>query len=103
MILRRWTARATAEGARQYMDHFRQTVLPELARVDGHQGSYLLQRVDGAHIELTVMTRWTSMDAIRAFAGDVLEKAVVEPRAQEVLASFDVAVSHHDVVVDTVG
>lgn len=103
MILRRWTARATAEGVQQYVDHFRQSVLSESARVDGLQGAYLLRRVDDAHVELTVITMWPSMDPIRALAGDAPQRAVVEPRAREVLASLDEAVSHHEVVIETVG
>lgn len=42
MVVRRWTARATADGAQQYEAHFRGSVLPELASVDGHRGAYLL-------------------------------------------------------------
>ena len=103
MILRRWTARATAEGARQYEAHFRAAVLPELAGVDGHHGAYLLQRAaDDGGVEIIVMTLWASMDAIRGFAGEAADQAVVEPRAREVLDKFDETVSHHEVVVDTV-
>jgi heme-degrading monooxygenase HmoA len=103
MILRRWGARANADGARQYEVHFRDSVLPELARIDGHCGAYLLHRVDGTDIELTVMTLWTSMNAVRAFAGDNPQVAVVEGRAREVLSTFDEVVTHHDVVADTIG
>jgi len=48
------------------------------------------------------MTLWTSMDAVRAFAGDAPEAAVVEPPAREALDTFDETVSHHEVMVDTV-
>lgn len=103
MILRRWSARANADGAQQYEVHFRQSVLPALARVDGHCGAYLLQRVDGAHVELTVMTLWTSMDAVRAFAGENPDIAVVEDRARAVLTALDERVTHHEITVATVG
>ena len=103
MILRRWVARADAEGARQYEEHFRGAVLPELALIEGHRGAYLLNRADGTHVEVTVMTLWTSMDAVRAFAGDSSQVAVVEDRAREVLVAFDETVTHHEVVAATVG
>ena len=102
MIVRRWAARATAEGVQKYETHFRQSVLPELARIDGHRGAYLLQSNDDGLIEIIVLTLWTSMDAVRAFAGDAPEEAVVEPPAREALVAFDQAVSHHEVLVDTV-
>ncbi|MFL5975429.1 MAG: hypothetical protein ACJ76G_09860 [Solirubrobacterales bacterium] len=40
------------------------------------------------------MTRWASLHAIRTFAGDELETAVVEPEAQSVLADYDRRVHH---------
>jgi hypothetical protein len=38
------------------------------------------------------------MDAIRAFAGDDLARAVVEPEAAAVLTRFDQEVRHYEVV-----
>jgi hypothetical protein len=35
---------ATVDGARAYEEHFRRTVLPELAGIDGWQGAYLVRR-----------------------------------------------------------
>ena len=45
------------------------------------------------------MTLWESMDAIRQFAGEQVDQAVVEPEARAVLRSFDTTVSHHEVLV----
>jgi hypothetical protein len=45
------------------------------------------------------MTLWASLDAVRAFAGGAAQTGVVEPRAREVLTSFDIEVTHHEVVV----
>lgn len=41
------------------------------------------------------------MDAIRAFAGDDVESAVVEPEAVAALVSFDRTVQHYEVVQET--
>jgi heme-degrading monooxygenase HmoA len=49
-------------------------------------------------VEFLVLTRWASMDAIRAFAGDDVGKAVVEPEAVQALLSFDRTVQHYEVV-----
>jgi heme-degrading monooxygenase HmoA len=105
MILRRWTARATNHGAREYETHFRESVLPALAALAGHRGAYLLRRVDGdsADVELTVMTLWNSMEDVQAFAGDNPQHAVVEPHARQALTTFDELVSHHELIVNTTG
>lgn len=44
------------------------------------------------------MPCWESMDAIRRFAGDEPERAVVEPEARAVLKTYDDFVSHYEVV-----
>ncbi len=50
-----------------------------------------------------MLTLWDSLEAITRFAGANLDHAVVEPAAQAALASYDPTVTHHTVVVDTVG
>jgi heme-degrading monooxygenase HmoA len=104
VIVRAWHATATAEGADAYSEHFTRTVLPELQRIDGYRGAYLLRRDhDDTHVRLQVLTLWDSLGAIRSFAGANLENAVVEPAAQAALVAYDSTVTHHTVVVDTVG
>ena len=103
MIVRAFHATATAEGADAYHQHFTRSVLPALQRIDGYRGAYLLRRDRDSHVELQVLTLWDSLGAISRFAGTDLEHAVVEPAAQAVLASYDPTVTHHTVVVDTVG
>jgi heme-degrading monooxygenase HmoA len=102
VIVRAWHATTTAEGADAYREHFTGTVLPELQRIDGYQGAYLLRRDHDPHVRLQVLTLWDSLEAIRAFAGANLENAVVEPAAQAALVSYDSTVTHHTVVVNTV-
>jgi heme-degrading monooxygenase HmoA len=103
VIVRAFHATATAEGADAYREHFTRSVLPDLQCIDGYQGAYLLRRDHDGHVELQVLTLWDSLEAIRRFAGANLEHAVVEPTAQAVLASYDPTVTHHIVMVDTVG
>jgi heme-degrading monooxygenase HmoA len=98
MIERMWSARTTRAGAVQYADHFRRIVVPELAAIDGYRGARLLEReVDGV-IEVLVVTRWHSLDAIRAFAGDELDRAVVHDEAARLFSDFDSKVRHFGVV-----
>ncbi|MEO8553993.1 MAG: bifunctional helix-turn-helix transcriptional regulator/GNAT family N-acetyltransferase [Kofleriaceae bacterium] len=98
MIVRSWTATTTRKHAAAYRAHLEQHVLPGLRALDGFAGAALLTRELGREIELVVQTRWRSRDAVRAFAGDDLGKAVVEPAAREVLTRFDERAEHHDVV-----
>jgi heme-degrading monooxygenase HmoA len=102
MTVRTWSATADAAGAGNYSRYFTGTLLPELRKLAGFEGAYLLRRdLDGdGTVELTAHTFWESPEAIRAFAGDDITVAVVEPEAQAMLLSFDRSAAHRSVVVD---
>jgi heme-degrading monooxygenase HmoA len=74
--------------------------MPELIRLAGYRGALVLRRRVEGGTELEVLTFWTSMAAIRRFAGDIIDRAVVEPAAKAVLTRFDSRVRHFDVVLD---
>jgi mannose-6-phosphate isomerase-like protein (cupin superfamily) len=96
MIARRWRGWADDPAAADaYMAHFDEAVRPKLEGTGGFVDA-TVERVgaDRARIEIVVVTRWTSLDAIRAFAGEQLDTAVVEPEAQSVLADYDRRVHH---------
>lgn len=102
-ILRRWTARATHDGARAYVRYFDQTLSSALAQIPGHLGALVMTRdldADGA-VEIVVETSWTSHAAITAFAGPEPTRAVVEVEARPLLTDFDENVTHHEIRLDT--
>jgi heme-degrading monooxygenase HmoA len=72
----------------------------ELRALPGFLGAYLSKRPIGDRIEFLVLTRWQSLDAIRAFAATDPEKAVVEPGAVAALVDFDATVQHYEVLED---
>jgi len=97
-ILRLWKARSTVEKAGEYVQYATTKVFPVLSAIEGHRGAYLLRRTLNGATEFVVLTLWQSMEAVRRFAGDNPEKAVVDPPARAILASFDDSVTHFEVV-----
>ena len=102
MIARFWKARATPDRAREYEAYLRSTVVPELTAIHGYHGVTLLERERGGIVDVTVITWWESLEAIRAFAGEAAETAVVHDSAARMLLDFDREVSHHEVIVHSV-
>jgi heme-degrading monooxygenase HmoA len=102
MVVRTWRGRTESSRQQLYPEHFRRTVLPELKAIEGFLGASLLSQQQGGEVEFLVLTRWTSMDAIRAFAGEDMDKAVVEPAAIAALTSYDRTVCHYT-VLDEIG
>ena len=100
MIARVWTARTTPARVAAYAEHLRTRVLPQLRRLDGYAGASLLRRDADGGTELIVVTRWRSLDAVRAFAGDDPDVAVVEDEAAAVLSRYDTRVRHYEIVTE---
>ena len=100
MIARVWTARATESNAQEYRQHFERHVLPALRSIDGYVAGSLLTRPDSGAVEILVLTRWRSLDAIQAFAGTDLDRAVVADEAAPLFISWDERVRHYAVETD---
>lgn len=98
-ILRHWSARTTGAQLPKYLEHFSKSVLPELRRVPGYLGANVsIRRTDG-EAEIFVETIWRSLEAIRAFAGEDIEAAVVAPEAAALLKDFDRRVRHTEIAL----
>ncbi|MGH7516474.1 MAG: antibiotic biosynthesis monooxygenase [Gemmatimonadales bacterium] len=100
MILRAWRGYASPSNAEAYPRHVLDQVRLQLEGLAGLRGLYLLRRLADVEVEYQVLTLWDSMDAIRAFAGPALERAVVEPEARAVLVRFDSEVRHYEVLAE---
>lgn len=101
MIVRLWRGWAPAATADQYQTHVTTAVFPKLRRIDGFAGARVLRRAAGHRVEFLVMTEWASWDAVRAFAGESPEVAVVEPEARAVLSDFDEHVQHFELAFES--
>jgi heme-degrading monooxygenase HmoA len=99
MIERTWSARTdTRKAGLAYAEYFQRVVLPELAAVPGYRGARLLQRDLRGGTEIVVISRWDSLDAIRGFAGDNIDHAVVHTEAAALFSDYDHSVRHFEVV-----
>ncbi len=102
LTVRTWSATASPSGAEDYSRYFADTLLPQLRELPGFAGAYLLRRdlgQDGT-AELTAHTFWESREAIRAFAGEDITVAIIEPEARAMLLDFDRSATHRSVVTD---
>lgn len=103
MIARTWRGWATRSTADAYQRHYETEVTGHLRQIPGFRGARLLRRDTGGpggEVEFTSVTCFDTMDAVRAFAGDTPDRAVVEDAARRALTRWDDHVTHHEVVVD---
>ena len=100
MPARLWHGWASPAKADAYEELLRGEVLPGIQRIDGHRGAYLLRRDAGEEVEFVTITLFDSIDAVRAFAGDDVEAAVVPPAARALLSHFDERSVHYEIRID---
>ena len=99
MIARLWHGWAKPENADGYEELLRSEVLPGIHRLGGHRGAYLLRRERDGRVEFVTMTLFDDLDAVRAFAGEDYEAAVVPLAARALLDEFDERSEHFEVVL----
>ena len=97
MISRHWKGVARPGKAEAYESHLRGDTFPHLAGLAGFVRATILRREVAEGTEFQVVTLWHSLEAIRAFAGDHLDAAVVPPGVQAMLVRYDARVEHYEV------
>ena len=100
MIARIWHGWTSPENAYAYEEFLRTKMFPSIHRVQGYLGADLLRREDGQEIAFVTITRFESLDAVRAFAGENYERAVVEPEPRALLSRFDDRSEHYEIAID---
>ena len=85
------------EDADAYADYMQATGVAGYAATPGNRGVYMLRRDDGDRTEFLMVTLWESMDAVRAFAGDEVERAVFYPEDDRFLVEREDSATHFEV------
>lgn len=99
MIARIWHGRTPADKAREYVDFLRQTGIAGYKATQGNLGVYVLLKEEGAEADFLLISLWESENAIKAYAGEDIEKAVYYPEDEEYLLEFEPNVKHYEVVL----
>jgi antibiotic biosynthesis monooxygenase (ABM) superfamily enzyme len=99
MILRIWHGWTAPDRADAYEDLLRREVIPGIGtrRIPGFRGMRVLRRPDGEEVEFVTIMTFDTLDAVRAFAGEAWESAVVPARARALLTRFDAVSRHYEV------
>jgi heme-degrading monooxygenase HmoA len=98
VIARTWTGVVRRADADAYADYIRDTGFAEYGRTAGNRGAWMLRRDDGDRTEVSTLSMWDSVDAIKAFAGEDIEAAVLYPEDERYLIDGESSVTHYEVV-----
>ena len=98
MIARTWHGAVPIERADAYHAYLLDTGVPDYRATPGNRGVTVLRRTDGDVAHFLLITRWDSWDAIRAFAGDDVERARYYPEDDAFLIEKEPTVTHYEIL-----
>jgi hypothetical protein len=101
MITRIWYGWTTPKNAASYQSLLLDEIFPGITsrNVEGYVGISLARRDDGAEVQFVTIMWFDSIAAVRAFAGDNYENAVVPAKARALLSRFSERSMHFETIV----
>jgi heme-degrading monooxygenase HmoA len=102
MILRIWHGWTDPANADAYEALLKEEIFVGIGdrQMPGYDGIRLLRRDRDREVEFVTIMTFQDLDAIRRFAGDDYEVAVVPDKARALLAHFDQRSQHYQVRAD---
>lgn len=100
MIARIWHGWTRGDNADAYENLLKEEIFAGIAdkEIPGYKGIRLLRRtVDGEEDEFVTIMWFDSWQAVKQFAGEDYEQAVVPPKARALLSKFDQRSQHYEV------
>jgi heme-degrading monooxygenase HmoA len=99
MISRVWHGWTTPDNADAYETLLEEEIFVGIAQreIAGYRGIHLFRRDLEDEVEFMTVMWFDSLAAVRAFAGEEYEVAVVPPKAQALLSRFDARSQHYEV------
>jgi len=96
MITRLWRGWTRPENAEAYEQFLLRELFPAMGDISGFLGADVLSREDGPETAFVTLTRFASLDAITAFAGEDYETPVLEPPALALLSHYEDRAYHFE-------
>jgi heme-degrading monooxygenase HmoA len=102
MIVRIWHGWTAPDKADTYEALLRHEIFVGMQgrQIPGFREIQLLRRNRETEVEHVTIMWFDSLDAVRAFAGQDYEVAVVPPKARELLSRFDERSQHYEIRAD---
>jgi hypothetical protein len=101
MIARIWHGWSTEANAEKYELLLREEIFTGIRErhIPGFRSIRLLRRDVVGEVEFATIMEFDSIDAVRVFAGEDYETAVVPDAARALLSRFDERSQHYEVLV----
>jgi len=105
MIARIWHGWTTPTNADKYETLLKEEIFVGIQsrHIHGFKAIQLLRREINDEVEFITIMKFESLDAVREFAGEDYEAAVVPEKARKLLSRFDKRSQHYEIMVEQGG
>lgn len=97
MISRHWRGWLKAGYDDNAIRYFITVTFPKVSKIPGFLRATILTRPSNGRPEFLIVTEWDSLDAIRQFAGDDVERAVIPDEVAAMMDDYDERALHYEV------
>ena len=96
VVVRMWRGAVRSEDRDAYVDYIEQTGMQEYRKTPGNIDAWMLTRdLPGSITEIVTVSRWQSLEAIKGFAGEDIQRAVFYSEDDRYLVERDTTVRHY--------
>ena len=101
MIKRIWDGWTSLDNANEYEAMLKEEIFEGIKdrKIAGFNGISLLRREVDGEVEFVTVMEFDSLNAVRDFAGEDYERAVVYEKAKRLMLRYDERSQHYEVLV----
>jgi heme-degrading monooxygenase HmoA len=96
MIARTWHGRTRSADAELYRKYVISTGIKGLSSTKRNRGVQIWQKTEGDITHIWVVSWWSDLESIKAFAGEEIEKARYYDEDKKYLLEFEQNVQHYE-------
>lgn len=99
-VARLWHGRTPGSKADDYAKYLYEEAVKKFRSIKGNLGVQVFRRMHEGLAEFITISYWESREAIRAYAGEDIEKTQHLPKDPEYLLGLEPMVKHFDILVN---
>jgi heme-degrading monooxygenase HmoA len=100
-IARTWRGWTRAIDADAYVEYLLETGMREYRETPGNRAAYILRSDEGDRTEFVTLTFWDSIESVKGFAGEDVDRAVFYPQDDRFLLDRETSARHYEVIDGT--
>ena len=100
MIARIWHGKTKSKDFDAYAEFLKRVAIPDYTATKGFKGLTFLRSISKGEAHFNLISYWESLEVIKNFAGEDLEKAKYYPEDINFLLEPEEKVRHHEVFAE---